>query len=120
MWIVRSTSPRAGQPRSTAGSWTDATGEAQELATRELLRTASEMSLQCQPEELRSVAMHNEEAEGTAGARCVGPRCGAPTDMHCPLCRKPLCFACAREHGASSAPLCSGRDAASAAAVRGD
>src|SRR5262245_12991930 len=34
---------------------------------------------------------------GCAGLE-LGGLCGEPSDMHCPTCRKALCYACAREH----------------------
>ena len=34
----------------------------------------------------------------------LGGRCGESADLHCPTCRAPLCYACARGH--SEAPLC--------------
>jgi len=40
-------------------------------------------------------------------ARCVSARCGDPADLRCPLCGARLCHACAREHCAASARLCS-------------
>ena len=43
--------------------------------------------------------------------RCAEPQvpegaCGAFAEIHCPSCGQPLCFACAAEHCAVTAPLC--------------
>lgn len=32
--------------------------------------------------------------------------CDEPADLHCPSCRRPLCYACAGDHCNREAPAC--------------
>ena len=74
---------------------------------RSFLADVAELCPQLAPHLLTAIRELDQAADKLArveplptgcSAVVLGALCGEPSDMHCPLCRKAFCYACARGH----------------------